>query len=407
MTVRNSSARRSARLGHAVSAGVQSSDIGVISLALDRWDENWKSRHQILTRLAKHFQVVWLNPAPGWRDAIRTHALRSRESTPPGQRSSFVVRESSFLTPAVYRPPALGEAFFRARLRSARSALRRRGCTRIVLYIWHVDFGNALACVPHDCSIYHIYDEYSHAEVEQPLDTAEISLIRAVDQVITVSPTMFQRKGTLNSNSVMLANGVDYDAFATPVAEPADLRDVPTPRIGYAGVIKRQLDWELISTVVSRHPEWSFVFAGARAPHADIIEILERLTKMPNVRFLGVKTASELARYPQHFDVCMMPYRVNDYSKYIFPLKLHEYLASGRPVVSVPLPALAGLEAEVVVASGADKWERAIQCLLDAGADTNGRVQRQAAARRHDWSAIADSVATLIRRHLGEGVVAP
>ena len=81
---------------------------------------------------------------------------------------------------------------------------------------------------------------------------------------------------------------------------------------------------------------------------------------MPNVYFLGSKPTSDLSRYPQHFDVCLMPYRVNDYTKYIYPLKLHEYLATGRPVVSVPLPALRGYEHLVEIASGVAGWEQAI-----------------------------------------------
>ncbi|HKV49933.1 MAG TPA: glycosyltransferase [Gemmatimonadaceae bacterium] len=271
-----------------------------------------------------------------------------------------------------------------------------------MLYVWHVDFAKALKRVPHDWSVYHIYDEYSHSEVEQQIGSAEDGLIRAVDQVITVSPTMFERKGRLNSNTVLLTNGVDYDAFAQPTAEPEDLRNIPRPRIGYAGVVKRQLDWELISALVARRPDWSFVFAGARAPHPDITETLDRLTKLPNVMFLGMKAVDALAQYPQHFDVCVMPYRENDYTKYIYPLKLHEYLASGRPVVSIPLPALAGLERHVTVAQGPEDWERAIQVSLAPDANA-GRAERQAEARRHDWATIADDIATLIRRGLNAG----
>lgn len=386
---------------------VPSRDIGVISLALDQWGNNWKSRHQILTRLAKHFEVTWLNPAPGWRDAVRARRLRSRETTPAGLPSGFVVRDSSPLTPVVYSPRMIGDALFSARLRSTRAALKRRGCRRIVLYVWHVDFAKALDRVQHDWSVYHIYDEYSHSEIERPLDHAEDRLIRAVDQVITVSPTMFERKGTLNPNRVLLTNGVDYDAFARPVAEPDDLRDIPRPRIGYAGVVKRQLDWDLISGLVARRPDWSFVFAGARAPHSDITETLDRLTKMPNVRFLGMKAVHELAHYPQHFDVCVMPYRENDYTKYIYPLKLNEYLASGRPVVSIPLPALAGFERHVTVARGPDAWERAIQTSLQDGSDAQRRAERQAEARGHDWSTIADDIAALIRRGLDDRRNAP
>jgi glycosyltransferase involved in cell wall biosynthesis len=291
----------------------------------------------------------------------------------------------------------VAKAFAQMRLNAARNALRRRGCTRIVLYLWHVSFAAARDMVAHDLSLYHIYDEYSNAEVEQPLDPVEARLIRAVDQVITVSPTMFERKGGLNPHTIRLTNGVEFDAFATPSPEPMDLAGIPRPRVGYAGYIKKQLDWTLLCELATRHPEWSFVFVGAMRPHPEIVPMLERMEALPNVHFLGAKTTAELAHYPQHFDLCLMPYRVNDYSKYIYPLKLHEYLASGRPAVSVPIPAVAEVQDVVTVADGVEEWEQAIARELAPGADTPARrAARQAVARRHDWDTIVDQIAQLI-----------
>lgn len=378
--------------------------IGIISVALDTWGPRWNSRHQVLTRLAHSFPVVWLNPAPEWRRALATGRWHARERAIPGLPANFIVHDSSALTPVVYRPRWLGQRLLRQRLRRARASLERRGCTRIVLYLWHVSLQDALSAVRHDLSIYHIYDEYSHAELEQPLDAAEERLIRGVDQVFTVSPTMHARKGGLNPHSVQLSNGVDYEAFATPIAEPGDVRPIPHPRIGYAGYIKKQLDWGLMLALARRRPAWSFVFVGARASHAEIAPILAQLDALPNVHFLGAKPTPALAAYPQHFDVCVMPYRVNDYTKYIYPLKLHEYLASGQPVVTVPLPAVAGMDGLVATAAGAEAWDAAIARQLEPaamGAELRGL--RQAEARRHDWSAIADRIAAIIRQRVGAG----
>jgi len=118
------------------------------------------------------------------------------------------------------------------------------------------------------------------------------------------------------------------------------LARIPRPRIGYTGYIKKQLDWQLLRHLTAQHPKWHFVFVGPKSPHPEISTILEEVAGRPNVHFLGAKTTQELAAYPQHFDVCIMPYRVNDYTKYIYPLKLHEYLASGRPVVATPIRSL-------------------------------------------------------------------
>jgi hypothetical protein len=378
--------------------------IGILSLSLDTWGARWNSRHQVLTRLARQFPVVWVNPAPEWRRAVSVGRLFSRDQAVEGLPRDFVVHDSSTLTPRVHRPRWLNDALLRARLARARKSLERRGCTHVVLYLWHVAFADALSAVRNDLSVYHIYDEYSHSEHEVPLSTDEERLLRRVGQVFTVSQTMQERKGALNRHSTLISNGVDYDAFATPGPEPVDLQEIPRPRVGYTGYVKKQVDWELLLGLAQRMPDWSFVFVGARHAHPEITPLLDRLEAMPNVYFLGSKPTSELSRYPQHFDVCLMPYRVNDYTKYIYPLKLHEYLATGRPVVSVPLPALRGYEHLVEIASGVAGWEQAIRRQLAASAmDVEVQRARRTEARRHDWLEIADRIATVIRERIATG----
>jgi hypothetical protein len=376
-------------------------EVGVLSLAKERYSAKWLSRQQVLTRLARYYQVLWMNPALEWRGALGGGRLRERESRVDGLPDSFTVYDPPAWLPIVYKPGWLGESFVRERLRAATSALRRRGCSRIVLYLWHVDLAGALDLAPHDVSCYHIYDEYSHSEVESPMDPREERLIRRVDQVITVSPTMFERKGRLNPHTLQTTNGVTYDAFARPGRPPEDLADIPRPILGYSGYIKKQLDWDLLLALATRHPEWSFVFVGEKRPHVEIQEKLARMAALPNAHFLGGKPSTELARYPQHFDVCLMPYRMNDYSKYIFPLKLYEYLAGGRPTVSMPLPALAGFGDLVSVASSVEDWEQTIRRLVEPGSDSPARAElRRAEAKRHDWDVIVDEIARSLAQRL-------
>jgi glycosyltransferase involved in cell wall biosynthesis len=375
--------------------------VGVLSIAKERYSPQWLSRQQVLTRLARYYQVLWMNPAIEWRRALRGRRLRERETNIAGLPESFTVYDPPAWLPIVYKPHRLGRFLARQRFRAAVSALRRRGCRHIILYVWHIDLADAVELAQHDLSCYHIYDEYSDAEVETPLDPKEERLIRSVDQVITVSPTMFERKGRLNPNTLQVTNGVTYEAFARPASIPADLASIPRPILGYSGYIKKQLDWKLLLALASRHPEWSFVFVGEKRPHPEIREMVDRMAALPNVHFLGGKPSTELARYPQHFDVCLMPYRMNDYSKYIFPLKLYEYLAGGRPTVSMPLPALSGFGDLIPVATGVDEWERTIGRLLQPESDTPERSGlRRAEARRHDWNVIVDEIARSLAQRL-------
>ncbi len=374
-------------------AGPRVPDVGVLALVQDHWSGQWNSRHHVLSRLARHFHVLWVNPAHEWRERPRTPAAAALAGAP-----GFDVYTAERWLPKLYRPRWLADAALRARLASARRRLVARGCRRIVLYLWQPSFGPALDLVPHELSCYHIDDEYSFSTEPQPLDPSEVAVIRRVGQVFIHSPGLFERKGQLNPHTALVPNGVDYAAFATPTPEPADLAAVPHPRIGYAGWIKNQLDWPLLTELAMRHPEWSFVFVGGVNRHPEVVPYLELLGRRDNVRFLGAKSTAELATYPQHFDACVMPYAMNAYTDSIYPLKLHEYLASGRPVIGVPIRSLRSFSNVIALASGAEAWSAAIAAALDEG--SVGREARQAVAREHDWSRLVATIAHTMSERL-------
>ncbi len=304
--------------------------------------------------------------------------------------------------PAVGKPKGLASLTFKLRLQRARQRLLARGCSKIVLYLWRPEYAAALALAPHDLSCYHIDDEYSFSPVELPLSPVEENLIRSAGQVFIHSPAMMEKKGNLNCNTQFAPNGVDYAAFSRPLPEPEDLRPVPHPRIGYCGGLKNVLDWPLLLQLVERHPHWSFVFTGSVRPHAQVPAYISQLASRPNAFFLGSKTTDKLSAYVQHFDVCLMPYLRNDYTKYIYPLKLHEYLASGRPVVSSPIRTVQDFLQVVLPANSPEVWSQMIERGLSAQENTpERRAQRQKVAQAHDWDGLAENIAAAIARRLG------
>lgn len=375
-------------------------DVGVVVLAVDPWKEQWMGRHQIAARLTRHFRTIWVNPPHHWRDSARRlfadcQTIRSA----PGAPGLLVYQPQAWL-PQLHRESCLNSALLRARVRAAKQALSRLGCRRFVLYVWHPQFASA-ARVRGNLVCYHIADEYSFSEVDTPIPPQERQLIRDADLVFVVSERLMTRKGYLSKSAFLVPNGVDYAAYANQADEPGDLQNIPHPRIGYTGYLKKHLDWELLELLVQRHPAWSFVLIGPTSPHQEILGVLDRLRTCPNVHFLGAKSTQALAAYPQHFDVCIMPYRLNAYTQYINPLKLNEYLASGTPVVSSAIPAAEPLAGLVMLASSADGWSSAITDALTAEQQSEARRrQRQAFAGQHDWDRRVSYLAQLITDRL-------
>ena len=244
-------------------------------------------------------------------------------------------------------------------------------------------------------SIYHIVDEYSFSPSDPPTSSEEERLIQSVDHLIVHSPALMEKKGN-GRQTVFIPNGVDFDSFANPGEEPRDLAPIPHPRIGYCGYLKRQMDWDLLSSLIDRHQDHSWVFVG-KLHHADLEPVISDLDRRPNVFFLGPKSSRELARYPGHFDVTIMPYVKDGYTRYIFPLKLHEYLAAGRPTIGTPIRSLLDFESVVHIADGAEEWSIAIEKALSDGEASGERVaERQSVAREHDWDVLTARISELL-----------
>jgi glycosyltransferase involved in cell wall biosynthesis len=382
-------------------------DVGVIALIPDDWDALWQPRHHVVSRLARYFQVVWVNPVENWREMLKRR--RTPRPSNPAERPhttpapGFVVYYPEILLSSLYRLNWLDNFLVQQRLKRARRILTRRGCRRIILYIWRPTFSSALERIPFDVSCYHIDDEYSFSSVELPLNEIERRLIRDVDQVFLHSSGLLEKKGSINPHTFFVPNGVDYEAYSSVRPEPLDLASIPHPRIGYTGFIKRHLDWQVLLSLSEKHREWSFVFVGPQSPHDDIVAIIQELRKRPNVHFLGPKPTHDLCAYPQYFDVCIMPYQANDYTKYVYPLKLHEYLASGRPTVGSRIRTLCEFANVVTLASTYEEWSAAIEDSLKPAANSpERRAARQEVAREYDWERLVLKIATSMAEGLGQ-----
>jgi glycosyltransferase involved in cell wall biosynthesis len=348
---------------------------------------------------------VWCVPAPSWRDWWHRNPERHKRfnygSAP--QSGFYIYRPEKYL-PRVGRPRFLARWTEQERLQHALRVLRTTNCLKTILYFWRPCFEPAFDLLRHDLSCYHIDDEYTFSENEQPISEQEARLAGRVDQVFIHSPGLLEKKGMLNPSTAFVPNGVDYQAYVTPRSEPEDLMPIPHPRIGYVGRIKRQLDLDLLVNLAERHKDWSWVFVGpCQAQSLDgKAALIKKLFGMPNVFALGAKPVSDLPAYTQHLDVCILCYELNDYTKFIYPLKLHEYFATGRPAVGTPIRSLEKFAHVMKLARTPDEWSKALQDSLSPSDPYARHVkERQCIARQHDWDKIATFIAHTLCKRLG------
>jgi UDP-galactopyranose mutase len=184
--------------------------------------------------------------------------------------------------------------------------------------------------------VYDCMDELSAFQgAPRELLTLEEELFDRADIVFTGGHSLFEKKRGRHPRVYPFPSSVDVAHFAkarTIKQEPADQAVIPHPRMGFFGVIDERMDIGLLDAVAAAHPDWHLVMLG---PVVKIAE--DSLPKRPNIHYLGMKKYDELPAYLSGWEVALLPFAMNESTKFISPTKTPEYLAAGCHVVSTPV----------------------------------------------------------------------
>lgn len=198
------------------------------------------------------------------------------------------------------------------------------------------------------------------------------------DYCITTSMTLYERLSQQADNVILVRNATEFDHFHNlPVNDK--LRNISKPIIGYYGAIAEWFDTSAIEHIASRRPDWSIVLIG-NTFGSDI----GRLRKYKNVHLLGEKPYAELPEFLYWFDVCIIPFKVNELTRSTDPVKFYEYISSGKPVVSSQLPGLLSYKELLYLSSDKKEFLKNIEKALKEN-DENLKKVRIESAKANDW----------------------
>jgi UDP-galactopyranose mutase len=289
-----------------------------------RWDFVFQRPQHLMTRFAKSRRVIfWQEPVSGPADSCPR--LDSRTDPVSGV---LVV------TPVL--PDGGGTL-----QRNASLALLLDGLLAAFdgdLIRWYytpmmLEFSRHLEAV---CTVYDCMDELANFKFAPPeLTILERELMTLADVVFTGGYSLWEAKRDRHANIHPFPSSVDRTHFAKALAvldEPADQAAIPHPRLGFYGVVDERMDLGLIAALADARPDWNVVIVGpvVKIDAAD-------LPRRPNLHYLGGKTYDQLPAYLGGWEVALMPFAINDSTRFISPTKTPEYLAGGRPVVSTPI----------------------------------------------------------------------
>jgi glycosyltransferase involved in cell wall biosynthesis len=247
-------------------------------------------------------------------------------------------------------------------------------------------------------TVYDCMDELSaFAGAPPALRDNEQALFHEADLVFTGGASLFEAKREQHPSVHLFPSSVDVSHFArarSSKTEPADQSRLPRPRLGYAGVIDERMDLQLLAEIAVRRPHWQLVLLGP------VVKIdPASLPQAPNIHYLGMKTYADLPDYLAGWDIGMLPFALNESTRFISPTKTPEYLAAGLRVISSPIRDVVtpyrdlGL---VSIAHGPGEFVSAAESLL--GSQRSSEFQRAVTSflSKSSWDKTWSEMNTLI-----------
>ncbi|MDP2715860.1 glycosyltransferase [Rheinheimera sp.] len=356
-----------------------------IVLAPNHWHGPWMNRQQLFSRIGLTHRVTYsTGPLYFWQrnsNAFEQAPLFSQRT----YADNVTVFRPSKLMLRLPKVPLIDKA---VRKQFARAIAADSTAQNTCLYLFHPEYADYISDIGHQKLVYHAYDDFSKQGDYSLLAEKELALLSKADVVFASSTLIQQRLATLSGRQdiVFLPNGVDYELFSRPQAVPDDLNAIPHPRVAYTGSINRKVDLELLLTLAKRLETVHFVLIGGIGK-LDSSATVSALSALHNVHFAGAKPVNAIAAYMQHADINIMIYKADSSTWAIsgYPLKLHEYLAVGKPVISAPLDAVIPFSSVLTLANSVDEWQSAIKQQLSALPEPAQVAARQAVARQNTW----------------------
>lgn len=369
------------------------------------------NRQQIMARAARRgHEVLFLESGSFLGRGLRgfsRHPMRELRARLAGEAVAdrIVVRSALNLLPWGKRFEVSRSANVWATARLVRR-LADRMPSPVVLWLYDPTAYSVIGRVGEALAVYDCVDDYAQQYAPDP---RRIALVADSDRqagararlVFATTEELAARHRRWNPCTFLVPNGADYDHFAAGSDEAlaaAETQGIPRPRLGFIGnLTPEKVDFGLLHALADRRRDWSLILVGPLRERAR--KPFSALAACPNVHWLGYRRYEELPRYVAALDVGLCPYVTNAYTRNVFPLKVYEYLAAGKPVVATGTPTLAGMGPDVLLADGLEETERAVELALTR-ASPRDRERRMGLAAKNTWEYRTEQLLALITREL-------
>lgn len=346
------------------SAGGAGKNPDVVCLSHLRWDFVYQRPQHLMSRFAQNGRVFFFEE-PMFSDEP-THLDVSRR-----EDNLFV------LVPRISHSDGENRSLAEIQREMLDEFINSRQISSFLLWFYTPMAMDFAAHLKPSAVVYDCMDELSAFKFAPPeLLENERKLLEKADLVFTGGQSLYEAKRERHAKVFAFPSSIDTAHFRQArnvKEEPADQISIKRPRLGFCGVIDERMDINLLAETADLRPDWQFVMIGP------VVKISERdLPRRENIHYLGGKSYRELPNYLAGWDIAIMPFAINESTRFISPTKTPEYLAAGKPVISTPIRDVArpyGEQNLVEIASAAKDFVAAGEKILREG-NSADRINR-------------------------------
>lgn len=372
----------------------------ILCLAAANWEGMWARAQQFMSIFARRGnRVIYVDPPITYLSPLKNPALR-------GQANDCFRRAEDHIY--IYSPPVIlpfGNMY--RPVNRVNQGIIAAGLRRVYRELglepticWTYLTNTVDMPLPGDVTlVYDCADEHTAFPGlinKETVSRMERELFARAGASLASARELYQRKKEFAPGLVVVPNGADvvhFNSVLKPeLAVPEDVASLPRPVVGYVGAVSAWLDQEMLTAAARAHPEWSYVLIGP------VDTDVSSLAALPNVRLLGRRNYSLLPAYLKGFDVTVIPFKINELTRGVNPVKLYEYLAAGRPVVSSDLPEVRPFGPVVAVARDPGEFVKKVEEEL-AGDSPEKVARRLRVAEENSWEARAAAAEEVIEQY--------
>jgi len=388
----------------------------ILFLATHEWSDLWRRRQRLAHELSlkpEVASVLFVNPPVnsslldvargsfaeshlgngrrGHFDAIvgRPRRVAERVWTYTGSQKTLPLTKKEALRR--FKPLlSFNESMYVGRLRAC---LNRLPGDELIVYASHPLHAFALnAFRSRVLSCYDWTDDWTKFELIPLADREAYARLcermpRAVDAVFAVSRELYERARLVNANTHWMPNATSlHDMMDESIEPDATISDIPTPRLGYVGHIGDRIDFDLLRRIAETRPDWSIVMIGP--VWSNRVDEAEELGRLPNVHFVGPRPYAALPSVIGQLDVCLIPHTIDPLTASMDPIKLYDYLATGKPIVTTQVAGVDRFTDAIYAAKSHHDFIAQIDRALSEP-DNARSEKRRTYGRDNSWSARA------------------